>query len=800
MRKTHTSRWRNALVLAIVMLYAVAALTTAAGTFAYTRADQILEVTDGASGAPATWNDAYTADQAGTLTLLDGTIDADPDTFSLTYAVQPADDKAVKLTATCTARSGATCDFAGTDAWGNAQTENGIDISSGSATSTKYFAAIDAAGITVDGMTNGDDFDVAQGRWGVVWERVADGDYYISANLHVGDGSTATYFQSKNELVYFANGYTFQAEDQATLELGDLVGEYGIDGSTWRIGLSAHHAVIAYGQTAATFKTYASTLIHQANYKFRAYSGRWDARNLTVLGDRNAGTDNELQLTTGLTVDWKSSFVSHVYELLIYGTPTAWDSMHIHDCLYPMQMLASMTIPNIHITSVAGVEYFTGGTNTAVILDPVTPVASVSNAAAGDVTREDYTVNANIHDPAGDDLAGVTVLCTRAHLMLGTDTSTVYRCIADIAVAADTHKPSTGATWAQYWSATGYAASAGGDWTTGASYAAAEEEWSVATGAQPGIATDGAVGYVDLTTANNYLNDLRAGEFAIVQVYKTAAGFGASQRLASAETLADLSFVICGGASSPQQSIHWTGAAGISTYQKDFGTWLDPHSLVLVLDSANARSCRDGALVLTDAYATLTAADAAKVRLGARARDGGNPASATFGPFFILDLTGVGAVDAAFSLSLATAINTACVEHDYDPDAIRAAIIAVDANIAGVYWKLDEAGTSGSFDSQTVIRYDVTDGSVDAANGGTSSAGGCDGAVVGAEAGDIAEQMITVKRWSTTTEILEACEHTFEYFKSGYRTLTKERRVVAEPQRLHPELQAPGRPPMIGVH
>ena len=70
-----------------------------------------------------------TADRAGTATLLDGgVIDADPDTFSLDYAIRPVEKRVIKLTISTSAdRVGALMDITGTDGDGDAISEINID-------------------------------------------------------------------------------------------------------------------------------------------------------------------------------------------------------------------------------------------------------------------------------------------------------------------------------------------------------------------------------------------------------------------------------------------------------------------------------------------------------------------------------------------------------------------------------------------------------------------------------------------------------------------------------------------------
>ena len=143
----------------------------------------------------------HDADLAGTFTLLDGKIDTDPDTLGLGHEVRPCEQGALKLTISCTARVGATCDISGTDSEGGAISESGIDISSGSAITTKLFKTVDTNGITVDGMTADDSFDISQGRWGVVW-RMGEGDsFQFDRRLVMGDGSTSTTLTDSNKLI-----------------------------------------------------------------------------------------------------------------------------------------------------------------------------------------------------------------------------------------------------------------------------------------------------------------------------------------------------------------------------------------------------------------------------------------------------------------------------------------------------------------------------------------------------------------------------------------------------------------------
>lgn len=195
----------------------------------YNQTTNIITVTGYTEESPCGFSDLYDADIGASdgRQLLDGTIDADPDTFSLDSQPKSADDLAVPLKIVCTARGGATCDISGKDAWGNALSENGINISSGTATTTERFSEIDAGGITVNGLQNGDDFDIYQDRWGVVWE-CSESEYRLDCMILI-DGA---YFKDINKLVVITDNTclatgnkVFEINNSGHIEFGEVEDE-----------------------------------------------------------------------------------------------------------------------------------------------------------------------------------------------------------------------------------------------------------------------------------------------------------------------------------------------------------------------------------------------------------------------------------------------------------------------------------------------------------------------------------------------------------------------------------------------
>ncbi len=233
----------------------------------------------------------------------------------------------------------------------------------------------------------------------------------------------------------------------------------------------------------------------------------------------------------------------------------------------------------------------------------------------------------------------------------------------------------------------------------------------------------------------------------ILNVDSGCANYG---RTASAEASSGISFRSFRGNVANRFEEWWSGDSTFYVAGEPVSED-STHNIVAALDVSGdtiGLFLIDGVLRVTDTNVSgLTACQSTLIRLGARAYDADYKSTAKFGFFAVLYLSGVAVVNQAFAESLSVAIHGAV----FSPDAIRAAIMAVDVNITGVFWKLNEAGESGSFDSQTVVRYDITDGSVDAANGGTSSAAGCDGTIIYTET---PPGLANLKLWMKLNDII----------------------------------------------
>lgn len=246
-------------------------------------------------------------------------------------------------------------------------------------------------------------------------ESPVEGNYTIRADIDFGDGTTPTYFQSKNEEVYFADDKAFTIKSNATLEIGDLYGDWGIDGSMWSYSADSVMYIIGNGQTTANFYLYASHLHSRSTYATRFYAG-------TVVMNK-AQLSNEGYSNTEL---WafrylESLIIKDVYATYTKGiqfnyTPDTVKGLHIHYTMNPLVMEmgeAEIIVkePRFTSTHVAGHQLrIINANNSLIIINPETNIISVRIQSESATAYERYTFNLHIRDKDGNNLSGVTCL------------------------------------------------------------------------------------------------------------------------------------------------------------------------------------------------------------------------------------------------------------------------------------------------------------------------------------------------------------------------------------------------------
>jgi len=221
---------------------------------------------------------------------------------------------------------------------------------------------------------------------------------------------------------------------------------------------------------------------------------------------------------------------------------------------------------------------------------------------------------------------------------------------------------------------------------------------STATGS-PGLETDGASeSRITLYGDYNMANTDRETQWALVSIIKPLAGNANTDRIISLETADGVGYYWTQTGTGTFNST-WSGTTAIDLD----GTASENtvHNIMNISDIAANDSWLtvDGVTVDSQAdAATLNAVDPVTIVLGARADADADQYAGVYGPQFYLDLTAA-TITATYKTELAAAIEAAATSSNNNAEAIRAAIVAYDANIDLVGWALNEAvsGDVGSF-------------------------------------------------------------------------------------------------------
>ena len=247
-----------------------------------------------------------------------------------------------------------------------------------------------------------------------------------------------------------------------------------------------------------------------------------------------------------------------------------------------------------------------------------------------------------------------------------------------------------------------YTAYAGSSGTVTLTYGPTDHTTTAGT---PIIVTDGMSGYISLKTSYDFLNNMRAGKFAVVNILKALDLDGDSLRLMSSEASDYTGYMVRNNESDVLQW-NWSSQAVATNIATD----IDKRLYMATYDGSYFRAYVDDTLKATDAYSGLGEGVNTELVLGAKAYNKSFFANAGYGFTAILDLSGIVTMDATWCTGLAVAINAAGVMNKCNAKAIANAIHAYDANIAGYYWSLNEI-RSGDPASYYILARDIEDDS-----------------------------------------------------------------------------------------
>jgi hypothetical protein len=502
----------------------------------------------------------------------------------------------------------------------------------------------------------------------------------------IGNGTDVTVIDMLNEHLEMGDGYDFPViKDNSIRNVGEMSGSYGINGSTISAGPDAACTVIAAGDADAEDNWYAGRMVCRTNIVIKYLDGIVRFGNADIGYTLSTGAARYFEFDSDVvTLEIMDLRVTQAQYIQAEVTPDYCHNLRLHNVTNGLNANASNLVwENVIFSGTYTYDaYLTSGDTNLTLHNPSKPLDSIINTTAGTYSNERYPLDIHTTDSDGDDLNSVNVICDRANIVTGSD-SNVYRCTASVSYTVDaTHKPITGSDYASFFEQVTDSGVTGGDWRTGSFYMSDERVFGNVSTGNKGIKLDQSdTQYIDLNTSAGYLNGLKDDEFAIISTFKPSSDNAANVRIISSENPVSPIFYD----NSDFFRFSWSAANGAIHDIK--GTAKDVLlNDTIVFDGTNIYGSFNGTTITSDTYTDdgLATPDANKIRLGAAADNAADPAKATFGPFFILDLRSVTTVDTTFAQKLANAVHVAAKENDYSAESIRAAIMAVDANIVGI--------------------------------------------------------------------------------------------------------------------
>lgn len=396
----------------------------------YDVTNNIITVTGGTVGAPNDFDDLYTADKAGTLSLhhRDGITAVDGAPVAVDRAERPADYK--ELGGACNDlyivvenwanMTTATIQVVGEDRCGNAVTEDVVVTGNGTYNLSAKFAVIDTTQVTVFTKTDAGTFDyeLIQGQWGVSYKGPLLGasihqQFAFNAKLRIGDLiGTITWFADENVQVRIFGAFArytkyIEVMNNGHFRLGDVkvLASKTTTGGVAYICDNAGGGGLPYyifNNTGGEVKLYASLLAY-GTYLAGGANGMtlWGC---TVKPVNMGGSNWDIyDSVVGERTYPLSGLLGTIDNLLVYSSTHGW---------YKRWLSGDVTFTNLKIRDCTDVVFIRDWVSGNVYL--VNPDVDVwamawNNAGTCKVYRQ-YEFDAKCIDLNGNPIQGVTAL------------------------------------------------------------------------------------------------------------------------------------------------------------------------------------------------------------------------------------------------------------------------------------------------------------------------------------------------------------------------------------------------------
>jgi len=257
--------------------------------------------------------------------------------------------------------------------------------------------------------------DVA-GGWGVVTEVVADGMYFIQANLQVGDNINATYFiLQANEVMRLADDVILTVLDYAHLQVGALENDRGKNGGVLILGaMSVATVTNLLSGAHASLRLYGSFFAAGVNHRLVVRLGAFEMIDSTWKQAWTGSGTSDLYLNTlqECTI-YGSIFTNLSVGIVLQSNIFNFEKSAIlksGSAFGISQNGATRTAYNLDAEN-CPLLVNCGTLNSSVtLIDPIVQVtqSQVNTGVSGYVYLK-YTVDVNVADRNGEALSGVTV-------------------------------------------------------------------------------------------------------------------------------------------------------------------------------------------------------------------------------------------------------------------------------------------------------------------------------------------------------------------------------------------------------
>lgn len=244
-----------------------------------------------------------------------------------------------------------------------------------------------------------------------VTEHIANGMYQILKNIQFGDDSNALTFYSKNEMVYFDDDKIFVIKNFATLQLGEIAGDYCINGADW----SWEQDGYLMNAGNAILNVYGSKMSFRGSGYVNMDAGAVDFRNSVFIDVNKTGIF--FLMSYYFDIILKDVYFANWSSFLCYMPPDTCEGLWIHYAgtgfVYNViDSTITLLEPRITDQTVRQVQLISA-TSTLIFKNPLfIPIRAqlMINEATGKIVSQ-FTCDIHVVDKDGGNLEGVTVTC-----------------------------------------------------------------------------------------------------------------------------------------------------------------------------------------------------------------------------------------------------------------------------------------------------------------------------------------------------------------------------------------------------